>query len=93
VVDELKAVAQRKFPNKAKAIEALLAKMSYEYVYTPDSVDDTAVSIRDKKDYPVLHTAMLEDIDILITGDKDFEDVDIEKPEILTPSEFIEHYC
>ena len=31
-------------------------------------------------------------IEILITGDKDFSDVNIEKPEIITPGEFIEKY-
>ena len=44
------------------------------------------------KDYPVLYTAIIEDIDILITEDKDFADVDVEKPEIITPKEFIEQY-
>ncbi|MEN3004584.1 hypothetical protein [Dehalobacterium formicoaceticum] len=48
--------------------------------------------IRDKMDYPVLNTAIIEDVDILVTGDKDFSDVEIEKPEILTPSEFAEKY-
>lgn len=28
-------------------------------------------------------------MDILITGDKDFTDIEIEKPEILTPSDFM----
>ena len=37
-------------------------------------------------------TAIVEDIDILITGDKDFSDIDIEKPEIMTPAEFMEEY-
>lgn len=30
--------------------------------------------IRDNKDYPVLDTAITEDADILITGDKDLGD-------------------
>ena len=34
-------------------------------------------------------TAILEDVDILITGDAD---VDIEQPEILTPSGFLKKY-
>ena len=46
--------------------------------------------IRDVNDYPVLYTAIIENIDIFITGDKDFQDVDIEKPEIMTPMEFLE---
>ena len=31
-----------------------------------------------------------EDVDIFITGDKDFEDVDIYKPEIISATEFLE---
>lgn len=49
--------------------------------------------IRNIKDYPVLYTAIVENIDILITGDKDFADVDVEKPDIMTPAEFMERYC
>ena len=33
------------------------------------------------------------DSDILITGDKDFEDLGLEKPEIITATKFIEKYC
>ena len=34
----------------------------------------------------------MEEVDVLITGDKDFKDVDIERPEICTPNEFLEKY-
>lgn len=66
--------------------------MSYEYVYTPNDLEEGLFDIRDIKDYPVLYTAIIEDVDILITGDKDFKDIDIEKPEIMTPTEFLEFY-
>jgi predicted nucleic acid-binding protein len=49
-------------------------------------------NILDKKDLPVLISAITEDVDILITGDKDFSEVEIEKPEILTPAQFLEKY-
>ena len=42
---------------------------------------------------PVLYTAIAEDVDVLVTGDKDFGDVEIERPDILTPSEFIERFA
>ena len=32
----------------------------------------------------------IENIDIFITGDKDFLDVEIEMPEIMMPGEFLE---
>lgn len=93
IVEELKDVVRRKFPNKVGVVDTLLAKMNYEYVYTPDILDETLFEIRDVKDYPVLYTAILEDVDILVTGDSDFSDVDVDKPEILTPAEFVERYC
>ena len=92
VVEELKDVVNRKFPKKVRVVDTLLAKMSYEYVYTPETIDESLFSIRDMKDYPVLYTAILEDVDVLITGDKDFEDVDVERPEIMTPGEFALYY-
>lgn len=92
IVKELKDVVKRKFPKKVRVVDTLLAKMNYEYVYTPDILDETLFEIRDVKDYPVLYTAILEDVDILVTGDSDFEDVDVDKPEILTPAEFVERY-
>lgn len=92
VVEELKRVVQRKFPGKETAVGKMLLKMSYEYVYTPEEFDTELFHIRDIKDYPVLYTAIIEDIDILITGDKDFSDIEIDKPEIMTPGEFIEEF-
>ncbi len=92
VIDELAYVTARKFPAKAKAVDALLSAMSYELVYTPREMEEGLFEIRDPKDYPVLYTAIMEDVDVLITGDKDFADVDVERPEIMTPAEFIAEY-
>jgi predicted nucleic acid-binding protein len=55
-------------------------------------VPEKLFEIRDDNDYIILHTAIIEDIDILITGDKDFAAVDIERPEILSPSEYLAKY-
>ena len=49
-------------------------------------------NIRDKDDYIILYTAIVENVDVFITGDKDFDDVEIKKLEILKPSEFIQKY-
>ena len=93
VVQELKDVVRRKFASKVGVVDTLLAKMNYEYVYTPDMLDATLFVIRDVKDYPVLYTAILEDVDILVTGDNDFSNVDVDKPEILIPAEFVERFA
>ena len=92
VVEELTYVVKRKFPKKPQAVDSFLAAMSFELVYTPQEIEPGLFEIRDAKDYPVLYTAIREDVDVLITGDKDFSDVDVEHPEILTPAQFLDRY-
>ena len=53
-------------------------------------MEDGLFEIRDVKDYPVLYTASVEGADALITDDKDFLDIDLKKPEILSPTQFCE---
>ena len=48
--------------------------------------------MRDVKDSPILATAIMESIDVFLTGDKDFLVLDVETPEILTMKEFLEQY-
>ena len=92
VIDELKTVVDRKFEGKAEALDVFLTALPYELVYTPRVMSMEEFSIRDPDDYPVLYSAVAEDVDVLITGDKDFTGVDIEKPEIMTPTQFVEKY-
>jgi putative PIN family toxin of toxin-antitoxin system len=92
VVDELLYVVKRKFPGKFQAVDRLLSSMSFELAYTPQEIEQGLFEIRDRKDYPVLYTAIQDGVDILITGDKDFSEVDVEHPEILTPAQFLERY-
>ena len=92
VIDELLDVTKRKFKSKVSVVDTLLNQLPYELVYIPLQPPTGIFAIRDKKDYPVLYSAIAEDVDVFITGDKDFDDVDIEKPEILTVSAFLENY-
>jgi len=92
VIDEFRSVVTRKTPKYNQAVDAFFAKLSYEMVYTPQWQENMP-TIRDEKDKPILAAAILSDVDIFITGDKDFIDgVDIERPEILAPNEFLEKY-
>lgn len=92
VLDEIMEVTNRKFPSKKDTVDRLLSRMSYELVYTPLNMKGDLFKIRDMKDYPVLYTAIMEGVDILITGDKDFLDVEIDKPEILTPVMYMDRF-
>ena len=93
IIEELEDVIERKFPNKREYLDRFLFKLPYELEFIPETIlNENIFKIRDVKDVPVLHSAIISDVDILITGDKDFENIDIEKPENLTPTEYIENY-
>lgn len=93
IIDELRMVMDMKFPHKKAACEAFLNKLSFEMVLTPRYVDPSIYPrIRDKSDYPILASAIIADVDVFITGDKDFLALDVERPEILAISQFAEQY-
>ena len=92
VVDELLNVTRRKFNGKIETIDRLLSQLPYELVYTPRQPKQGLFEIRDEKDYPILYSAIAEDVDIFVTGDKDFAGLSLERPEIITPAGFLEKY-
>ena len=92
IVDELFDVTQRKFPDKVETVDTLLSQLPYELVYTPKQLKPDLFEIRDVKDYPILYSAITDDVDVFITGDDDFRDIDVEKPEIVTPARFLDKY-
>jgi predicted nucleic acid-binding protein len=92
-LEELFIVFERKFREKRGDLDEFLRDLSYELVYSPFKIAKTGLPhIRDEKDYPILISAMDADIDVLVSGDKDFSCVDCERPEILTPLLFKEQY-
>jgi putative PIN family toxin of toxin-antitoxin system len=88
VVDELIDVVDRKFPKMIDVLDEFLTTLSFTLAYSPKLMPTGLFEIRDVSDVPILYTAIIEGIDILITGDKDFDDVDLEKPEIMNIARF-----
>ena len=93
IIDEFLCVIDRKFPYERKYADKFLYELDYIFVQTPKTIKENAFpNIRDKKDYPILASAIIADVDIFITGDKDFNGISIERPKILTPKEYAENY-
>lgn len=93
IIEELQLVVGIKFPNKKEPLNKFMSKLSFEMAYTPSEINpEIYPKIRDKKDYPVLASAIIADVDVFITGDKDFSVLEIDRPEIMTISEFAEKY-
>lgn len=91
-IEELKEVVRRKFRANEKCIDVFLESFPFRLVKTPEKIEKRLFEIRDDEDYIILHTAIIEDVDVFITGDKDFKDVDINKPKIMTIKEFLNQY-
>ncbi|HHV15622.1 MAG TPA: putative toxin-antitoxin system toxin component, PIN family [Gelria sp.] len=94
IIDEVRKVFNRKFPDSVSLIERFFTWALFEVVSTPgeDKRAETEDMIRDVKDRPILRAALVSKVDVLITGDKDFLDSGVKNPQIVTAAEFMSHF-
>lgn len=90
-IDELRRIFNRKFPNRISALETFLsyALLTVDIVPIPDEEHSSEALIRDIMDRPILRAALNANVDILLTGDKDFLESSVIRPKIMTAAEFI----
>lgn len=75
--------SKKSWPQLAKHLYSEFHKIqSFHFV---DSTTEHLASMRDKKDDPVLSDALFYHADIILTGDKDFLEGNIERPLIMSP--------
>lgn len=84
---ELREVLNRKAPRSLPDAEVLLTELSYELI---PAAPHAQKLIRDAKDQPILNAAILYDIDIILTGDKDFLSLNMEHPKCMTVTQFLD---
>ena len=84
---ELREILRRKAPQYLSDAEVLLAEMSYELI---PAVDHAEKLIRDAKDQPILNAAIVSDVDVILTGDKDFLSLGMDHPRCMTVAQFLE---
>lgn len=82
IIDEFREIVERKWPDKASRLIKLFMKM--EFVFLESTNTKTQLSIRDDKDVQVLSDAVFYGADVILTGDKDFLESDIDKPMIFS---------
>ncbi|MGI6671421.1 MAG: putative toxin-antitoxin system toxin component, PIN family [Christensenellales bacterium] len=85
---ELRDILNRKAPKYLPDAEVLLAELSYDLI---PAVDHAEKLMRDAKDQPILNAAIVHSVDIILTGDKDFLSLDIQRPKCMTAAQFIEN--
>lgn len=91
VISELRAVFERKFPDKVPALDRFLESFSnaVEIVATPNIASSDEINVRDPADRPVLRAALASNAEVLLTGDKGLLDSCIDSLRIVSPREFL----
>lgn len=89
VDNEFNRIIHDKWSDRADKIYSLYR--SIDFIFCP-STSEVLGQLRDEKDIPVLSDAIYHDVDILLTGDKDFLESNIETPKIISPSELLENF-
>ncbi len=85
-IAELWEVIGRKAPQMLPDAEVFLAEISYELI---PAVRYGVKLIRDASDQPILNAAIVFNVDVILTGDKDFLSLGLEQPQCLTVSQFL----
>lgn len=88
VLDEVRDVIRRKWPQLLDAGNVLLRELSCELI----PVGTSGVVMRDANDQPILDSAISAAVEIIVTGDKDFHALDLASPRILTPRQYLDSF-
>jgi putative PIN family toxin of toxin-antitoxin system len=89
---EIEDVFKEKFPEKINEIEDFFENTPYE-IFELNKIDSKKYpEIRDIDDLPVLASAIESSVDLLITGDKDFDEILLIKPKIIKPRKYYDEY-
>jgi uncharacterized protein len=87
VISELRSVVSRKRPDLLADIDVLMAKLSYELISAPL---EPGKLISDPGDHPILNAAIIADVDIILSGDRHFLDLEMEHPKTMSVSGFLD---
>ena len=89
---EVKRILGEKFSDAQDDIDRFFEDYPYTLIDSDDMGDVPLAKIRDKKDYPILYAAIVGQIDVLVTGDSDFFEVKVDRPDILSPQDYLLRY-
>ncbi len=85
IVMEIRDVVGRKRPDLLADVDVLLAQLSYEMIIAPK---EPSKLISDPKDQPILNAAIMAGVDVIVSGDKHFLKLDMERPKPMSVADF-----
>lgn len=89
---ELSNVFEKKLPERKEYLNEFIRKIKYELIDMDIKDYKKYPKIRDNNDMPILANAIEAKVDLLVTGDKDFDEVVIKNPKIIKPAKYIQEY-
>lgn len=92
IASELLRNASLKAPDSVNAVASFLVSPELHYVASDPDSPRVYPRIQDSKDQPILNAAIDNDVDIIITGDKHFHALEIDRPRIMFASEFVTEF-
>jgi len=87
IIAELRSVVCRKRPDLLADIDVLLAKLPHELIPAPRRPSKL---ISDPKDHPILNAAIAADVDVIISGDRHFRELQMARPKTMSAAEFLD---
>ena len=78
---------EEKWPTKFGEVYSLYKELPFVFC---ESSSMREGSLRDPKDIPVLSDALFHQVDVILSGDKDFLEADLEYPLVLSPAMMLE---
>jgi len=87
IISELRGVVSRKRPDLLADVDVLMAKLPYELILAPQ---EPGKLISDPKDHPILNAAIIADVDIIISGDGHFLNLEMEHPKTMSVARFLD---
>ena len=89
-ISELRRIARKKFSHVQADIDLFLAELTYEII---PAIESPQKLMRDPHDAPILNAAIIASVDVVITGDKDFLDLDLVHLKTMKATEYLELYA
>lgn len=83
IEQELQRIFRRKWPGRAENLFQEYLSLGLQRL---PSAPETYGALRDSNDIPILSDAVFYDMDIILTGDKDFLEADLTRPKALSIS-------
>ena len=85
-IAEFRRIAKEKFSDRQADIDLFLTELTYDLIPAPEAPQKL---IADPKDAPILNAAIIEGVDIVISGDKHFLELNLKRPKTMKAAEYL----